>query len=157
MTDDRTTGTLEQGSPGPAAPKPNSGLRQLDRLVGTWELSGDAEGRLSYEWMEGGFFLIARGDGVQGGNTIKHIEIIGYEHAPGREPADVLTSRIYTNRGDTLDYTHELTDKTLTSWLGPKGSPAVFRATWSEDGNTLTGAWEWPGGGYSQTLTRISG
>lgn len=33
---------------------------------------------------------------------------------------------------------------------------AVFRAQWSEDGNKLNGAWEWPGGGYKLTLTRTS-
>ena len=38
--------------------QPSSDLRRLDRLVGTWELSGDVQGRVTYEWMEGGFFLI---------------------------------------------------------------------------------------------------
>jgi hypothetical protein len=29
-----------------------------------------------------------------------------------------------------------------------------MRARWSEDGNTLARAWEWPGGGDELTLTR---
>ena len=33
-------------------------LRRLDRLVGTWEVSGGLQGKVSYEWMEGGFFQI---------------------------------------------------------------------------------------------------
>jgi hypothetical protein len=26
------------------------------RLVGTWEISGDVRGKVTYEWMDGGFF-----------------------------------------------------------------------------------------------------
>jgi hypothetical protein len=43
-------------------PEPNRDLKSLDRLVGTWEMSGDVQGRVSFEWMEGGFFLIQRVD-----------------------------------------------------------------------------------------------
>ena len=56
--------------------------------------------------------------------------------------------------GDTLSYTHEVDDKGVTTWFGPKGSPSTFKARWIDD-NTLAGAWEWPGGGYKLTLTRI--
>ena len=69
---------------------------------------------------------------------------------------EVITSPLYTNRGDTMSYTHEVDEKGVTRWFGAKGSPAVFRAQWSDD-NTLTGAWEWPGGGYKLTMTRIKG
>jgi hypothetical protein len=41
---------------------PNSDLRSLDRLVGTWNVSGGAEGKVTYEWLEGGFFLLQRYD-----------------------------------------------------------------------------------------------
>ncbi len=134
-------------------PTRNPGLKSLDKLVGTWKASGETTGELSYEWMEGGFFLIARGDTEQNGQRTKHVEIIGYDHEAGAEPADTLTSRLYTNRGDSLSYTHEIDDKGMTSWFGPKGSPAFFKARWIDD-DTLTGAWEWPGGGYKLTLSR---
>ena len=137
----------------PKAPAPNPGLKALEKLVGTWKVSGDTKGQLSYEWMDGGFFLVARGDTEQGGQRTKHVEIIGYDHEAGGAPSDVMTSRLYTDRGDTLSYTHEVDDKGVTSWFGAKGSPTVFRARWIDD-NTLTGAWEWPGGGYKLTLTR---
>jgi len=78
--------------------------------------------------MDGGFFLIAHGDTEQGGQRTKHTEIIGYDHEAGAAPADVLASRLYTNRGDTLSYTHEVDEQGMTSWFGAKGSPAVFRA-----------------------------
>ena len=60
-----------------------------------------------------------------------------------------------TVAGDTLSYTHEVDDKGVTSWFGEKGSLTVFRARWIDD-DTLSGAWEWPGGGYKLTLTRIN-
>jgi hypothetical protein len=146
---------------GPAAseaPTPHPGLKVLERLVGTWKVSGEVEGETSYEWMDGGFFLIARGVLDQGGTVTRHMEIIGYDHPPeAGEPARVLTSRLYTSGGNTLSYTHEVDDKTVKSWYGPKGSPAFFEAEWSPDGDSLTGAWQWPGGGYKLTMTRLKG
>ena len=140
----------------PKAPTPNPGLRALAKLVGTWKVSGDTKGELSYEWMDGGFFLVARGNTEQGGQRTKHVEIIGYDHEAGGAPSDVMTSRLYTDRGDTLSYTHEVDDKGVTTWFGAKGSPSSFKARWIDD-DTLSGAWEWPGGGYKLTLSRIKG
>jgi hypothetical protein len=135
-----------------------AGLKFLDRLVGTWKMSGGMGGELTYEWIDGGYFLIARGDMNQQGQRLKHIEIIGYQHPPeAAGPATMLTSRLFTSTGNSLDYTHEVDDETVTSWYGEKGSPTFMKARWSPDGNTLTGEWEWPGGGYAFVLTRISG
>jgi hypothetical protein len=136
-----------------AEPKRNPGLKALDKLVGTWTVSGEASGELTYEWLDGRFFLIARGDFEQAGRRTKHMEIIGYDRTLGGETSDVMTSRLYTDQGDTLSYTHEIDEKGVTSWFGEKGSPSVFKARFSDD-DTLTGAWEWPGGGYKLTLTR---
>jgi hypothetical protein len=136
------------------APTRNPGLKALDKLVGAWKVSGDTTGELTYEWMAGRFFLIARGDTEQGGQRTKHTEIIGYDHEAGGTPSDVMTSRLYTDRGDTLSYTHEVDEKGVTTWFGAKGSPSTFKARWIDD-STLSGAWEWPGGGYKLTLSRI--
>ncbi|MGI5242143.1 hypothetical protein [Dactylosporangium sp. CA-139066] len=35
-------------------PTPSPAMQSLDRLVGTWQLSGDSTGTVTYEWMEGG-------------------------------------------------------------------------------------------------------
>jgi hypothetical protein len=43
-------------------PLPHPDLKNLDRLVGTWEMSEDVQGRVSFKWMEGGFFLIQHVD-----------------------------------------------------------------------------------------------
>jgi hypothetical protein len=128
-----------------------------DRLVGSWKVSGESEGETSWEWMEGGFFLIQRGWTRREGVEQEYLQIIGYDRMPGSEPADAITGRLYTSHGDTLAYTCELEGDTMTIWMGKKGSPAVYRGTFSADGNTIEGAWEWPGGGYEETMTRHSG
>ena len=135
-------------------PQPNPDLKNLDILVGTWEMSGDVHGQVT-EWMAGGFFLIQRVDlGSQDGQRIKGIEIIGHERPFGAEPSEDIRSRFYSNMGDTLDYVYELEGNTLTIWAGEKGSPAYAKGTFSEDGNTGSGEWVYPGGGYRFTMTR---
>jgi hypothetical protein len=94
MADDNTTNDVP-GRQEP--PEPSAVLKALDRLVGTWEMSGDIQGRNTYEWMEGGYFLIQRFD--------------------------------YAGRR--------------------------IRGALSADGDTLTGAWRWPGGGYEANGTRV--
>ena len=141
---------------GQQQPEPSPDLRALDRLVGTWEIAGGARGTIRYEWMEGGFFLVQHVDLEQYGQQVKGIEIIGHERPFGAEPTEEITSRFYDNMGDTLDYVYELDGDTLTIWAGEKGSPAYYRGTLSEDGNTMTGTWVYPGGGgYDSTATRV--
>ena len=142
------------GSP---AARAAPGLKSLgESLVSTWEISGGAQGRATYEWMEGGFFLIQRVDLEQHGQRIKGIEIIGHERPFGEEPGEEVKSRFYDNMGNTLDYVYELEGDTLTIWGGERGSPAYYRGSFSEDGKTLSGAWHYPGGGgYEATSTRI--
>src|SRR5918996_4153168 len=130
------------------ASTPNPDLKSLDRLIGTWKQSGGVEGKITYEWMEGGFFLTQRVDLEQYGQKIKGIEIIGHLQPFGEEPSKDIKSRFYSFLdGMTLDYVYELEGDTLTIWAGEKGSPAYYKGTFSEDGNTLTGSWVYPGGG----------
>ncbi len=141
-----------------APPSPDPRLRTLDPLVGRWTITGDAGGETTYEWMEGGFFLLQRGRLTREGTTHTFLEVIGFERGFGATgtPADI-TSRGYTTTGDTLDYTYEADGGTVTIWGGAKGSPAAFRGTWNEDRTELRGAWEWPGGGYATRMTRVEG
>lgn len=141
----------------PQSPKPNSDLRNLDRLVGTWQVSGEAQGQISYEWQDGGFFLMQRFDLDHGGHLIKGVEMIGHRQGLGEEPSLDIRTRVYSFlEGLTLDYVYELEGDTLTIWGGEKGSPAYYRGTFSADGNSLTGGWVWPGGGYRTTTTRVA-
>jgi hypothetical protein len=76
-----------------------AGLENLDRLVGTWDLSGEVRGRIRYERMEGGFFLIQHVDKLlYAGRTIKGIEIIGRQHLMGKEPSREIRSRFVTTQ-----------------------------------------------------------
>ncbi|HEU4945599.1 MAG TPA: hypothetical protein VFT31_00455 [Kribbella sp.] len=140
------------------APSParSTALAALDRLVGTWKVSGGAEGTTTYEWLEGGHFLVQRVDLVNDGHVIRGIELIGHLRPFGEEPSEEVRSRFYDNEGNTLDYVYELEGDVLTIWGGEKGSPAYLRSTFSTDGNSASGGWVYPGGGgYAATMTRI--
>ena len=139
-------------------PKPNPDLQSLDRLIGKWKQSGEVEGEITYEWAEDGFFLIQHVDMMQYGNPIRGIEIIGHEFTFGAEPSTEIKSRFYSFLdGMTLDYVYEIEGDTLMIWGGEKGSPAYYKGTFSEDGNTLTGGWVYPGGdGYQAVSVKVN-
>lgn len=130
-------------------------LRALDRLVGTWEVSGGVQGTVRFEWMEGGFFLLQHVDLVHDGRPVRGLEVIGHEHPFGGEPSADVKSRFYDVEGNTLDYVYEIDGDTLTIWGGERGSPAYYRGRFSADGNSMTGEWVWPGGGYPHSMSRI--
>ena len=152
MSDNTTNTQVQQETP-----KPNPDLKSLDRLVGTWKMSGGVGGQVIYEWMEGGFFLIQHFElGLEGHKT-KGIEIIGHQQPFGAEPSADIKSHAYDNAGNTLDYVYELNGDTLIIWGGEKGSPAYFKGTFSDDGNVLSGGWVYPGGGgYEAIATRVT-
>jgi hypothetical protein len=138
----------------PAA-KPNPDMEDLNKLVGTWNVTGGAQGQVTYEWMEGGFFLLQHVDLEQEGQRLKGIEIIGHEQTFGAPPSDDIKSRYYDTMGNTLDYVYEVQGNTLTIWGGERGSPAYYKGQFSDDGTTCSGAWVYPGGGgYESTMTR---
>ncbi len=138
----------------PAGPNPD--MRGLDRLVGTWRISGEAQGEITYEWMEGGYFLIQRVDLTQSGLPNRGIEIIGHEQRFMEAPSAEIKSRYYGSDGATFDYVYETDGDTLIIWGGEKGSPAYYKGTFSGDGDTLTGGWVYPGGGgYTALATRV--
>jgi hypothetical protein len=133
-------------------PTPTPDLKRLEKLVGTWNVTGGAEGTVRYEWMEGNFFLLQH---VDLGGT-KGLEIIGHEQKFGEAPSEDIKSRYYGSDGCTFDYVYELVSDTLTIWAGGRGSPAFYQGTFSDDSNTLSGDWVYPGGGgYSSVATRV--
>jgi len=68
MANDDTNNVQAHDQP----PEPNPDLKNLDRLVGTWRMSEEVSGTVTYEWMEGGFFLIQRVDLEQYGEDQGH-------------------------------------------------------------------------------------
>jgi hypothetical protein len=135
-------------------PGPSPVLKQLDKLVGIWKISGGAEGVVTYEWMEGGHFLVQHVELEQNGMRIRGIEIIGHERKFGAEPSAHIQSRFYDNMGDTFDYVYELKDDVLTIWAGEVGSQAYYRGKFSDDDNTLLGSWMYPNGGGYQSIAK---
>jgi hypothetical protein len=134
---------------------PVAGMSVFDALIGDWGFSGDVTGHAQFDWLPGGHFLRQRGTLTRDGVTHQAVEIIGAEKPFGAaEPAEQITSRAYTDSGDTLDYTYELDGQVLTVWGGPKGSPAFSRAEFDADRTVLSGEWHWPGGGYRFTMTK---
>lgn len=133
----------------------SEGLSQLDRLAGEWELSGDTTGTTSYEWMEGGFFLVQKLDMQLFGRRVRVTEIIGHLKPFGQQASTDIHSRAYDADGNTFDYVYEPDGDALTVWGGEKGSPAFFRCVFSADGNEATGEWTYPGGGYKSNMRRV--
>ena len=151
MVNDNPNPQMEYSVPGP-----NPDLKSLDRLVGTWQVSGGARGQISYEWLEGGYFMIQRVELEHEGHKSQGIEVIGHEQGFGAEPGQDIKSRFYDfGSGMTLDYVYDLDGDILTIWGGERGSPAYYRGLFSSDGNRLAGSWVYPGGGYESTATRI--
>ena len=146
---------------GPRAPDPHPQLRRLDGLEGTWRLEGhDLDGSAPFtgtvtrRWLPGGHFLVQqmRIDGKEQEGA----EYIGYDHAQ-----ETLRSMFFSNEGPgpfcsfALEYFWQIEDDDLTIWHGAKDSPARFRGTIDRTAGTVRGRWEWPGGGYEATETRL--
>lgn len=91
--------------------------------------------------MEGGFFLVQRVDMRLFGHEVKAIEIIGHLQPFGEPPSSEIRSRAYDSQGNTLDYVYEIQDDTLTIWGGERGSPAYYKGSFDDSGNTNVGAW----------------
>lgn len=137
--------------------KPNPDMGMLDKLVGTWHVSGGTQGQIRYEWMDGGFFLMQHIDMESDGRKIKGVEIIGHMQQFGEEPSVDIKSRYYGNNGETFDYVYEMQGDTLIIWGGEKGSPAYYKGMFNADSSVMTGAWVYPdGGGYNSVMRRIT-
>jgi hypothetical protein len=127
----------------------------VDGLIGDWRISRpDVEGTVRFEWMEGGFFLIQHFDLIQGGGHYKGIEYTGFDV----ETATLRSRRIGTD-GSPFMYTYSFAGNTIYYWFGEKESENYSKGTFSADGNTITGRWQWPNldgttGGYTYTLER---
>ncbi len=121
---------------------PSAALQRLgDVLVGTWQLSGGAEGTIRYEWMEGERFPVQHVDLKAFGRQIKGVEVIGHLHRVGEQPSAEVWTRFYSALdGLTLDYVYELNGKELTIWFMKKNSDNRYIGTFSNDGQSYTGA-----------------
>ena len=122
--------------------KPNPALKKLDRLVGTWNQSGDYKGTSTYEWMEGGFFFVQHFDAITPyGSHVKGVEYVCFD-----EDTQTLRSHLMGINGSNFTYTWDIDGDIWTVWFGDKGSENFYQGKFSKDGNTATGRWQWPEG-----------
>jgi hypothetical protein len=125
-------------------------------LVGSWKIDGDAQGQTRFERPESGHFLFQHVELEYAGRKIRGLEVLGHFHPLDTPPTKEIWTRFYKyDDGLTLDYVYELKGETITIWFGKKGSNNFYRGRFSRDRNALTGAWQWPGGGYRTTHTRV--
>src|SRR3954466_10411539 len=104
--------------------RPHPALKSLDVMVDTWNVKGresgpdgEIHGQVTFEWMEGGFFLAQRVGFDHSGQRIKGVEYIGYD-----ESNEALKSYFFSNHGPSpfggiaLEYVWEVGDDALTIW-----------------------------------------
>lgn len=137
-------------------PTPDPALRRLDRLVGDWTLEGRTDGapepningRASFRWLPGGFFLEQR---IQldfaGMAQIESLELIGHDPATG-----AFASQVFANMSPLpLPYAWQVDGDELTISVSYGPMDATFRGSFSPDGQVFGGAWK-PNPGADETI-----
>lgn len=116
------------------AAEPNPALRQLDVLVGEWEMEfslfPEARGRAAFEWQLGGAVLVEN----MGGNATW---IIGRDEA-----LDTYCVLYFDSRGVSRVYAMSLEAGVWKIWRDSPGFSQRFTGTFSDDRNSITARWE---------------
>jgi hypothetical protein len=124
-------------------------LEELEPFIGEWDLQprfsfpvpDDVTGRVVFEWMPGGLFLVERWE-VTLPEAPDGIAIIGPD-----ESGHGYLQHYFDSRGVARVYRMGFTDGLWTmSRTTPDFSPLDFSQRWSgrfsDDGNMIEGAWE---------------
>jgi hypothetical protein len=142
--------------------QPNPALKRLEKLVGTWKLTGrtlsskedNITGWATFEWMPGGFFLKSVGEINFKGFIMQSLEIIAYDPERKTFPSNVYSSML----GTVLSYEWDVQGNTVIH----SGLGATYTGIFSEDRNLLIGGWrpnegtESPdGAAYDATMIRV--
>jgi len=122
-------------------PKPNPALKRLERLVGMWIIEGrtldskdnNVSGRVTIDWLPGGFFLQQRGEIEVMGLKVRSLEIVGYDAS-----TKLFSSYVFSNMGEVpARYYWDVQGDVVTHWT--EGSK--YTGSFSKDGNVLSGGW----------------
>jgi hypothetical protein len=122
-------------------PAPDPALKRLEKLVGSWTMKGrtldsnkdNISGKVTFEWLPGGFFLQQRIEMNFAGFEIQSLELISYD-----PETKVFSSLAYSNVwGAPAPYKWDLRDNVLE--ISTEASK--FKGTFSADGNTFSGGW----------------
>lgn len=124
---------------------PHPAMRQLTHLLGRWKNEGAAPGTSVYRLALGGHYVIQEFETT----TPAGRRLAGIEYITWDEDTQSLRSHLMADDGSNFSYTHQIdADGTCWTWFGDKGSANFFEGRLSDDGDTTTGRWQWPGGGF---------
>jgi hypothetical protein len=119
---------------------PNPALQRLDALVGEWEMESPqypgGRGRATFEWLEGGAFLVQHTE-VDHGEVPNATVIIGRDESTER-----YCMLYYDSRGVSRVYQMSLGDGVWKMWREAPGFSQRFTGTFGDNGQTITGRWE---------------
>ena len=112
----------------------------LEILVGEWTIEAGfapgVGGRVEFEWMAGGKFLIERWE-VDHPAAPDGLAIIGFDEDRG-----TWLQHYFDSRGVARVYEMAVGDGVWTLSRGHPGFSQRFSGTFSEDGRTIEGTWE---------------
>ncbi|HEU5121918.1 MAG TPA: hypothetical protein VFT59_03655 [Candidatus Saccharimonadales bacterium] len=137
-------------------------LKPFERLIGNWNLTHrdlntkeEWPGHDTFEWLPGGQFLTFRHH-EEGNGGIDGIMVIGNEMGwEETEPSEEIIGHWFeSSSGHHYKYIWEIKGDIVQFWLNDKQSNMYFKGNFSEDSNTITGTWQWPGGGYDLVMKR---
>jgi len=128
----------------PATPDPS--VAALDALVGEWvseaamplEPGMTMSGTTTYEWMDGGRFLIERSTAAP--PFPRSLSLIG--RVEPDDPGSRLVKHYFDSRGVARRYEMTLKYGAWTLTRDDADFAQRYRGTFSADGKTITGAWE---------------
>ncbi len=135
----------------------NPALRQLDALVGEWEIQASVggqplgRGRATFEWLEGGTFLVRHEDAEPAASL--PADMVTASPFPisaiiGLDESTAEFTMLYSDaRGVCRVVQMSLSDGVWKMWREAPGFFQHFTGTFSGDGNTITGYWEKSGDG----------
>jgi hypothetical protein len=141
-------------------------LQPFARLIGNWKLTHsdlntkeEWAGHDTFEWLPGGRFLTFRhhedgNDSVNEG--IDGVMVIGNEMGwEETKPSETIVGHWFeSSSGHRYKYIWEIKGDAIQFWLTSKQSGMFFKGAFSEDGDTIRGTWQWPGGGYHLVMRR---
>ncbi len=123
---------------------PNPLLEPWSVLVGEWDTIGKhrllpdttLHGHASFEWLEGGAFLMMRTETEEEGFP-SGIAIYGSDDA-----AETCTMLYFDERGVSRKFEATLRDNVWKQWRNAPGFSQRFTGTLADNGDTILGVWE---------------
>lgn len=154
------------------SPESNPTLKRLDALVGEWEIQASmgeqplGRARATFEWLEGGAFLIQHAD-EESAPLDASPEWIANSPMPvttiiGLDDASETFIQLYADaRGVYRVYQMSLDGGVWQLWRDAPGFSQRFKGTFSNDDQTITGSWEYSNDGstwehdFDLTYTKV--